>query len=132
MFVSLRYNEIEADRQLYHYGQHLQHQQQQYSTDWTASTYDSYTQHCAYPSQPVSTSAVYSDYCDAVLPTCSWYQPRGHNTASTLHGHDVSSWNLQSVSHDVSRPTRETFRKIPLRVCVYYIRQWNEVNWRRL
>jgi len=96
MFVSVRYNELEAGRHLYHCGQSLQQQQQQQqrftATDWTLHT-PSYTQHQRFPySAPMSTST-YLDYCNAVLPACSWYQ-LSNNTTRTLHGH--GSWNLQT------------------------------------
>jgi len=99
MFVSLRYN----------YGQCMQQQQQQQqqcSADWTSS---SYHRHC-----PVSTSSAYFDYCNAVLPACAWYQPGGNDTASALHGQDIS-WNYLPVSR-VS--THENARIIRQSVCI--------------
>jgi len=96
MFVSLQYNDVEAGRYRNHCGQYLlhhhQHQQHQSdtATDWT-SYRPSYYHH-----QQISYSApMYRDYCDAVLPTCSWQQL--DNTAGTLQSHAVC--NPQTTSH---------------------------------
>ena len=100
MFVSLQYNEVEAGRYRYHCGQYLQHQQQQQrhqsgtATDWT-SYRPSYNHH-QYFSYPAPMSiATYRDYCNAVLPTCSWQQL--NTTADTLQSHAVC--NPQATSH---------------------------------
>ena len=86
MFVSVRYNEVEAGCHRYHCGQYLQ-QQCSTANDWTSSAYN-HRQRFAY-STPLSTST-YLDNCNAV---CSWDQL--NDTAGTLPTH--GSWNPQTT-----------------------------------